>query len=190
MKSKYIFYILFLFISIFKVSAQEYLAINTPVIEAVINKDKAEVVKISIEKKYKWEFLTVVPSMINQVVLEKSGSHDFGKRVACLKMLMNQFYITKEDAIAGDPMMRTIVLKPNVFYTVRKIEKHLKNGVKRGDINTLDAALTMEHVLEVALCVIDTDDSKSFELALNKNKKNIEDQISLFQQVKLDNIYK
>ncbi|MDR1368919.1 MAG: hypothetical protein LBJ72_02155 [Dysgonamonadaceae bacterium] len=173
MSSKKIFFVILLFSIVTKLSAQEYLAYNN-----------------SANKEAKvWEFLSAIPSVIDKSIVEKSGKHDFGQRVACLKTLMEKYYITKEDVIPGDPMMRTIVLKPNVYYTVRKIEKYLKKEVKKGDMTAKEASSEMEHVLEVALSVIDTEETDSFETTLNKNKKNVEDQISLFQQVTLQNIY-
>lgn len=185
-----IFFIVLLFGIVFQLSAQEYLAYNNPENNDVSNtiKSKTEIVKPN-ENEYKWELLSAIPSVIDESIATKSGNHDFGKRIACLKTLMEKYYITKESVIPGDPMMRTIVLKPNVYYTVRKIEKYLKKEVGNGNITTQEASSEMEHILEVALSVIDTEDIGSFEIALNKNKRNIEDQISLFQQVKLQNIY-
>lgn len=187
MNSIKILFITLLFSTLGRVSAQEYLAFNNPE-----NNDEAMGIKTKVEKEnaYIWEFLSAIPSVLDENTVEKSGKHDFGQRIACLKTLMNKYYITKEDAIPGDPMMRTIVLKPNVYYTVRNIEKHLKKEVKKGDITTEKASTELEHILEVALSVIDTEEIGSFEIALSKNKQNIEDQISLFRQVKLQNIYR
>lgn len=174
-----------------QLSAQGYLAYNNTVIKDEVKTNTVRTEKAKpIENEYTWEFLSAIPSVIDESVADKSGKHDFGKRVACLKTLIEKYYITKEDVIPGDPMMRTIVLKPNVYYTVRKIEKYLKKEVKKGDITTEDASSEMEHILEVALSVIDSEGARSFEIALNKNRKNIEGQISLFQRVKLQSIYR
>lgn len=193
MNSRKILFIILLLGTIIPLSAQEYLAYNNigskDEVEIKTIKIKAENVKPA-ENEYIWEFLSAIPSVINKSVVEKSDKHEFGQRVACLKTLMENHYITKEDVIPGDPMMRTIVLKPNVYYTVRKIEKYLKKEVRNGDITAKEASSEMEHVLKVALCVIDEEEMSSFEIALNKNKKNIADQISLFHQVKLQNIYR
>lgn len=189
MNLKKILFIVLLFGTRVPLSAQEFYAYNN-----MNNKDEVKKIKVRaenrkmFENKYTWEFLSAIPS-IDENIIKKSGKHDLGQRVACLKNLMENHYITKEDVIPGDPMMRTIVLKPNVYYTVRKIEKYLKREVKNGDIRLEEASSQMEHILEVALSVIDNKE-ESFEIALNKNKKNMENLITLFQQVKLQHIYK
>jgi len=129
---------------------------------------------------YEWEFLSAVPTQIYKIE----------ERVAQLKDLMTKYYITKEDVIPGDPMMRTIVLKPKVYYSVNSIEKHLKRKIKKGAITKEQASLKLTHILEVALSIaMDSgEESQSFEIAL-KDAKRIEDQISLFNKVKLQNIY-
>lgn len=185
-----------LFISLFlgitsQLPAQEYLAYNNSEMKNELKTSYKESKDSKpAENKYTWELLSAIPPVINENEADKSGNHDFGKRIAGLKTLMDKYYITKEDVIPGDPMMRTIVLNPNIYYTVRKIEKYLKKEVRNGGITTEDASLEMEHVLKVSLSVINSEEVTSFEAALNKNKKSIEAQIELFQQVKLQNIYR
>lgn len=191
MNSRKIFFIILIFGITLRLSAQGYLVYNNTEVKDKEKETKAKVESTKpSETGYSWKFLSATPSVIDKSMVEKSGEHDFGQRVAWLKSLINKYYVTKEDVIPGDPMMRTIVLKPNVYYTIRKIEKHLKKEVKNGDISTEEASSEMEHILEVALSVIDTEEVGSFEIALRKNKRNTEKLISLFQQVKLQNIYR
>ncbi|MDR1202338.1 MAG: hypothetical protein LBL58_12050 [Tannerellaceae bacterium] len=167
MKVKILIVLIFTFHTFINLSAQTYLAYNDP----------------------KWEFLSAIPESFDEQLIKKVSEHDFGKRVACLKKLVDKYYITKEDVIPGDPMMRTIVLKPNLYYSTHKLEKYLKQRVKDKSMRLADAAKEMEHILEVALSIVDTEDVSSFEVSVKKNKNNIEKQIELFNQVKLYNIY-
>jgi hypothetical protein len=136
-----------------------------------------------------WAFLCAIPARIDESVAGKSAGHDLGRRVACLKALVEKYYVTKEDVIPGDPMMRTIVLKPHVYYAVHGIERYLKKEVKNGRRAAGEASREMEHVLEVALSVIDTEETGSFEAALGKSRGGMEDRILLFGQVALQSIY-
>ncbi len=190
MKGKILAVIIFTFSSIAGLQAQTYLAYNTPESnKKEINIEKETSKSIAPEKAYKWEFLSSVPESFDAQLEKNVSAHDFGKRVACLKKLVEKHYITKEDVIPGDPMMRTIVLKPTIYYSTRKLEKHLKQKVKDRSMRLSDATKEMEHILEVALSLIDMDEENSFEALVKKNKNSAEKQIEIFSQVKLYNIY-
>lgn len=192
MKSIRLAFSFFMFVLTTGLSAQTLLAYNATINNKKETKEitkENSVVSFKEDKKYKWEFLSAIPHNFGNNTIENSGKHDFGQKIACLKVLIDKYYITKEDVIPGDPMMRTIVLKPNVYYVTRKIEKHLKKEVKDGDISLEEASKEFAHILEVALAIIDSEESNTFEMALSKSKKNIEDQITIFSQVKLQNIY-
>lgn len=183
---------LFIFVSnsLINISAQTYLAYNDPS-ENIRNKavsEKSLLKNETLEKEYNWEFLSAIPESFDKQLENKASEHDFGKRVACLKILLDKYYVTKEDVVPGDPMMRTIVLKPNIYYSTRKLEKHLKRRVKDKSIKLHDARKEMEHILEVALSVIEEDEN-SFEVLITKNKNNADKLIEIFNQVKLYNIY-
>ena len=102
---------------------------------------------------------------------------------------MEKYYISQEEVVPGDPTRRTIIKKPNIYNTTRKIEKYLKKGVKNGNINSDKATKDFTHILEVSLAAVSEENTESFEKALDQNKKNIEDQIDIFKQVKINSIY-
>lgn len=140
-------------------------------------------------KSLAWEFDSSTPVTFDSNTTEKAEKHEFGSKVACLKVLMDEYYITQEEIVPGDPMRRTIIKKSNVYNTTRKIEKHLKKEVKKGNISVENASNLFTHILEVALAIVDEANTKDFEDNLDAKKKNINDQIALFNQVKINSIY-
>ncbi|GAB6122578.1 hypothetical protein [Dysgonomonas termitidis] len=176
---------------ILNISAQNYYANNHRGIEnktdiITTNTTSDDDVK---NKRYVWEFDSSVPSTFDNNTIQKAEEHEFGSKVACFKVLMEEYYVTQEEVVPGDPMRRTIIKKPNIYNTTRKIEKHLKKEVKRGNIPLEKAINDFTHILEVSLTIINEADTEAFEEALDRNKKSIEDQISIFNQVKINNIY-
>lgn len=173
------------------VSAQDIYANNHHGIEnkvdiitaKAINNNEAK------NKRYVWEFGSSVPSVFDNNTIWKAEEHEFGPRVACLKVLMEKYYITQEEVIPGDPMRRTIIKKPNIYNVTRKIEKYLKKEVKKGNIALDKATNDFTHILEVSLTIINETDTETFEEAIDRNKKSIEDQINIFNQVKINSIY-
>lgn len=140
-------------------------------------------------KEYKWEFDSSVPSTFDDNTIQRAETHEFGSKVACLKVLMDKYYVTQEEVVPGDPMKRTMIKKPNIYNTARKIEKHLKKEVKKGDISLEKATTEFIHVLEVSLAIVDETETGTFEKTLDENKKNIENQINIFKEVKINSIY-
>lgn len=136
-----------------------------------------------------WEFDSSTPVTFESNTIEKAEKHEFGSKVACLKVLMDEYYVTQEEVVPGDPMRRTIIKKSNVYNTARKIEKHLKKEVKKGNISIDEATNLFTHVLEVTLAIVDEINTKDFEENLDAKKKNIDDQLALFNQVKINSIY-
>lgn len=193
MKVKRLVALIFISYSIASLSAQTYLAYNALASnkkESInIEKEKKASKNITSEKTYNWEFLSAIPGSFDERLVKNTSGHEFGKRVAYLKKLMEKQYITKQNVIPGDPMMRTVVLKPNVYYSTRKLEKYFKQMVKDKSITLDDAAKEMEHILEVALAIVDTEDISSFEISIARNKNNTEKLVGIFNQVKLYNIY-
>ena len=140
-------------------------------------------------KEYIWKFDSSVPTTFNNNTLQKAEEHEFGSKVACLKVLMEESFVTQEEMVPGDPMKRTIIKKPNIYNTARKIEKHLKKEVKNGDISLEKATSEFIHVLEVSMAIVNEAETESFEKYLDTKKKNIEDQINIFNQVQINSIY-
>lgn len=153
--------------------------------------DKNEATSVETEAKagYKWEFYSIVPDSFDESIIQNAEENNFGQRVACLKTLVEKYYISKEEIVPGHPAMRTMIRKPNIYNTVRKVEKHLKKEVKKGNLSLQQATNELTHVLEVAISAVDEPDTHSFESSLNESKGSVNEQINVFKQVKLNYFY-
>ena len=173
------------------ISAQDLYANNYHATKNEINKTISSSSKDGDmkNKEYTWEFESSTPSVFDDNTIQKAEESEFGTKVACLKVLMEKYYISQEEVVPGDPTRRTIIKKPNIYNTTRKIEKYLKKEVKNGNINSDKATKDFTHILEVSLAAVSEENTESFEKALDQNKKNIEDQINIFKQVKINSIY-
>ncbi|MDR2773347.1 MAG: hypothetical protein LBC19_01160 [Tannerella sp.] len=166
--------------------SQGFLAANTGEY-----REKSDVVSAEAEgnSDYKWEFFSAVSDSFDDAVLLNAEKNEFGQRVACLKMLVNKYYICKEEVVPGDPTMRTLIRKPDIYNSVRRVEKHLKKEVKKGNLTWQQAADELTFVLEVAVAAIDEKDTDSFEASLGESKNSANAQIKVFKQVKLNRFY-
>jgi hypothetical protein len=166
--------------------SQNFLAANTEE-----HREKSEVVSAKAEGNtdYKWEFSSAVSDSFDDATLQNAGEDDFGQRVACLKTLVNRYYVYREEIVPGDPTMRTLIRKPDIYNSARKVEKHLKKEVKKGNLTVQQAANELAFVLEVAIAAIDERDTDSFESSLSESKNDVTAQINVFKQVKLNRLY-
>ncbi|MDR0938018.1 MAG: hypothetical protein LBN29_01505 [Mediterranea sp.] len=140
-------------------------------------------------KEFRWECWSAVPETFGEEITQQAGTHVFGQTVACLKVMLDQYYVSKEEIVPGDPMTRTVIKKPTLYNTIRKIEKYLKREVDRGALSASDAAAAYIHVLGVAITAVGEDELDSFEESLGKAKKDVATQLALFGQVKLKALY-
>lgn len=139
--------------------------------------------------KAKWEFSSFAPSNFNGAEYAEIESHDLGREVACLKYLNDKLYVQKEMPVPGDPTVRTIIKKQDVYNAVRSIEKYYKKQVKNNVLSQEEAGRRFSQILKISISLIYEDDTDSFEKAVTEQKKNTENLIGLFNQVNLINIY-
>ncbi len=139
---------------------------------------------------FRWEFMSLTPNDYTNPEYQEVDDHEFGNEIACLKYLSDKLYITKENPVPGDPGIRTIIKKQNVYNAVRNIEKFYKKQVKKGVFTVGEAQTYFKHVLEVAIAVVYEEDTQDFEKAISKERKNMANLIHIFSQVKLTSIYK
>ncbi|MDR3367237.1 MAG: hypothetical protein LBO71_09785 [Prevotellaceae bacterium] len=151
--------------------------------------NKTASAKAEAKSTYKWEFYSVMPDSFDASTFRSVEEDDLGQRVACLKTLVDKYYIHKEEIVPGDPTLRTIIHKPNIYNAARKVEKHLKKEIKRGNLTVQQAAEELAFVLEVAIAAIDEADTQSFESSLRASKGSADQQISVFKQVKINRPY-
>lgn len=96
---------------------------------------------------------------------DEAGSHFLGDEIAKKMYLYNEQYSYKEPVAPGNSATKTILRKPEIYSSVRKIEKYLKKQVKEGDMTTEIARSQYDKVLDVALNILDAN-TESFEKRL------------------------
>lgn len=105
-----------------------------------------------------------------------------------LNELFDDIYVQKEEVVPGDPNKRTVIRKPDIYYTVRSLDKYIKKATKKGDYTPSESEKLRVHLYQVALAAIDSD-TDSFESSLRKYKKDQPGQLMLFQRVSLKSVY-
>ena len=130
------------------------------------NKNKTEL--NSVVKKT-WEFYSAIKQP-SADALANAGNYKF-----------------REEVVPGDPTRRTVIRKPTIYNAVRSIEKQLNKELKSNKMTREQVAAEFTNVLKVAISAYDSE-SESFEDALQINRKNATDLLSVFQNVKLTEI--
>lgn len=106
---------------------------------------------------------------LSSVSKELIGEHDFGQLISEKLYLFEAKYTYEIPSIPGNPQMRTMIRKPVIYEAVKKIERHLKKSVKKGDISVETASIDFNKVLDVAFNIL-TAETDSFEKAIAESK--------------------
>lgn len=177
--------ILFLVVAtILNLSAQEHAteSLASLMFTGTVNQPMTE----GTEKKasYKWEFM--LPDIETQLEdnQSESGNYRFGAENSHLKDYITQTYTRAEPIAPGNPMTRIVISKPAIFNAVKTIEKYYFKSIKRNELTQQEAEVGYRKVLEVAIAAI-SENSESFEDALQAQRRNAIGLIQLFNLVKL-----
>ena len=119
--------------------------------------------------------------------LANAGNYKFGQEAGYLYNQFMKIYVVREEVVPGDPTRRTVIRKPTIYNAVRSIEKQLNKELKSNKMTREQVAAEFTNVLKVAISAYDSE-SESFEDALQTNRKNATDLLSVFQNVKLTEI--
>ncbi len=92
---------------------------------------------------------------------------------------------TSEQMVPGDPMKRTVINKGSIYKAVCHVSKSLKAEVKDGKMSEDEYNKTMAHALRVGIAAFYADDSKTFEDALKNSKKNLDQELAIFNNTTL-----
>ena len=145
------------------------------------NKNKTEL--NSVVKKT-WEFYSTIKQP-SADALANAGNYKFGQEAGYLYNQFMKIYVVREEVVPGD--RRTVIRKPTIYNAVRSIEKQLNKELKSNKMTREQVAAEFTNVLKVAISAYDSE-SESFEDALQTNRKNATDLLSVFQNVKLTEI--
>lgn len=122
---------------------------------------------------------------LEKISADLSGSHPFGLLTSKKLYLFEKSYTSQVALVPGNPQTKTVVKKPLIYDSVKKIEKHLLKSVKKGIITNDLANSEFNKTLDVALNIL-TSDTKKFEDELTATK-SIDDKLNLFtNRVKLN----
>ena len=117
-------------------------------------------------------------SELEGITTEMAGVHIFGELTAKKIVLLDQKYTSEVPVVPGNPKTRTIIRKPVIYDSVKKIEKELKKSVNKGEKTLETASSEFNKVLDVALNIL-TSDTKDFEKTIN-NTDSVKERIELF----------
>ena len=115
---------------------------------------------------------------LENITSEVAGSHQFGDLIAKKLYLFYEKYTSQVALAPGNPAFKTIIKKPVIYESVRRIERDLKRSVKKGEIPVAMATSEFNTVLDVALNILTTD-TKDFENALDTSH-DTDSKIELF----------
>lgn len=115
---------------------------------------------------------------LESISKEVAGNHPFGEMIARKLFLLDKKYTSQVALAPGNPASKTVIKKPVIYESVKRIERDLKRSVKKGEISLNTAVSEFNIVLDVALNIL-TIDTKEFEDAI-KSSGNTHAKIELF----------
>jgi hypothetical protein len=105
---------------------------------------------------------------LENISVELAGNHPFGETIAKKVYLFNEKYTSQVALSPGNPAVKTVIKKPVIYESVKRIERDLKRSVKKGEIPLTTATSEFNKVLDVALNVLTTD-TTDFENAIESS---------------------
>ena len=149
---------IFFILSVGEITAQEALAMTSRG-DTKTNKSNAPALPV-------FEFRASSAEVdLNSVSKDMIGEHTFGQLVSEKLYSLESKYTYEVPIVPGNPQTRTMIRKPAIYDAVKKIEKHLKKLVKKGEISTETASSDFNKVLDVAFNVL-TAETERFEKAI------------------------
>jgi hypothetical protein len=96
---------------------------------------------------------------------EIAGNHPFGETIAKKLYLFDEKYTSQVALAPGNPALKTVIKKPVIYQTVKRIERDLRRSVKKGEVSLATASGELNTVLDVALNILTTNTTE-FERAV------------------------
>jgi hypothetical protein len=115
---------------------------------------------------------------LSAISSEAAGNHIFGDLVAKKLYLLDERYTSQVALTPGNPASKTVIKKPVIYESVKRIERDLKRSSKKGEITLSTAASELNTVLDVALSIL-TANTVDFEHAI-ESTGNTQQKIELF----------
>jgi hypothetical protein len=116
---------------------------------------------------------------LTQIDNKEAGKHFLGEFVAKKQFLFSNRYSYKEPIAPGSSATKIIYRKPDIYFSVKKIEKHIKKELANNKISNEEAIKIYNKVLNVALNVLD-EDTQSLERRINSVNRNPSELLKVF----------
>jgi hypothetical protein len=113
----------------------------------------------------------------------QAGTHVLGPLVARKMMLFQATYTYIEKGTLVNPGDKTLIKKPEIYFSVKKLNNFYKKSVKKGVIDKDKAAKDFTSVIDKSYCMM-YGNSADFEKYI-KSQKKPEDIQKAFDMVKL-----
>ena len=120
-------------------------------------------------------------SGINQADVK---SHVLGDGIAKKMVLLSDRYTQIVPATPTSPVEKTMVKKPIIYNSIKKLNKYYSKAVKKNEMDTAVAKAEFEKCLDIALIIYNKNTSQ-FEQTL-KEAKQPKDILSVFNKVVIE----
>ena len=110
-------------------------------------------------------------------------NHFLGNDIARKMHLFQETYTYVERGTPMSPGDKVIVTKPNIYYAVRKVNKHFKRELRKDRISEEEARKKLGEILNISFVIYDQN-TKKFEDHLKMNRKP-EEILAAFNNVEL-----
>lgn len=123
---------------------------------------------------------------IKEIVIDPNyiSKHYLGEDIAIKMHLLKETYTYIERGDIINPVDKTIINKPVIFYSMKKLNNYYKKQLKKGNITREEAKEKLDHYLNICLSIY-LQQTDGFEEALQSSKS--EDEIDgVFSRVVLE----
>jgi len=111
-------------------------------------------------------------------------NHYLGPEIGLKTYLLKGLYTEVEEGNEINPVDKTIVFKPAIYYSMKKLNNYYKKAVKKGIVTEQVAKDKMNTYLDICLSIY-MQETNQFETELKKYKKT-EDIDAVFSRVVLE----
>jgi hypothetical protein len=112
------------------------------------------------------------------------GTHYLGENIAVKYYRLRETYTHEESGSAANPIGHTIVSKPTIYYSLKKLNSNYKKQLKSGAIDSRQAVKQLGWYFDVGFAIFEQDTGE-LEKAL-RNAKNPDEIAQIFAHVKLE----
>ena len=111
-------------------------------------------------------------------------NHYLGPEIGLKTYLLKGLYTEVEEGNEINPVDKTIVFKPAIYYSMKKLNNYYKKAVKKGIVTEQEAKDKMNTYLDICLSIY-MQETNQFETELKKYKKT-EDIDAVFSRVVME----